>query len=218
VQRAANKARIPIVGVCPRPPRTQPGTDESSRPARDKAFQITQKGYRQSRSRRSNSSDFKPESRAAWAHPMREPTLLSRQLHQTMPADDPGPPRRDVRVLIVDDSGSFRVAARELLEHRGYLVIGEASSAAEAIEAIDNQPPDAVLLDVRLRDESGGVVAAYVRARYPAVAVLLVSADAGEAGRRLDGNVTGAFGPVDKSDLAKLDLTKYWPAPPGRDR
>jgi DNA-binding NarL/FixJ family response regulator len=149
---------------------------------------------------------------------MRELTLSSRQAQRTTPVDVPGSPRRDVRVLIVDDSGPFRVAARELLLHRGYVVIGEASSAAEAIEAIDNQPPDAVLLDVWLRDESGSVVAAYVRARYPAVAVLLVSADADEASRRLDGNATGAFGPVEKSDLAKLDLTKYWPAPPGHDR
>ncbi len=98
---------------------------------------------------------------------MRELTLSSRQSQRTMPSDDPGPPRRDVRVLIVDDSGPFRVAARELLVRRGYLVIGEASSTGEAIEAIDNQPPDAVLLDVRLRDESGSVVAAYLRARYP---------------------------------------------------
>jgi DNA-binding NarL/FixJ family response regulator len=120
--------------------------------------------------------------------------------------------------LIVDDSGPFRIAARELLEHRGYLVIGEASSTREAIEAIDSQPPDAVLLDVRLQDDCGSVVAAYTRARYPAVAILLVSADAGEASRRLDGVATGAFGPVEKSDLAKLDFTAYWPTPPSRDR
>jgi two-component system, chemotaxis family, chemotaxis protein CheY len=149
---------------------------------------------------------------------MRELTLSSRQSQRTMPSDDPGPPRRDVRVLIVDDSGPFRVAARELLVRRGYLVIGEASSTGEAIEAIDNQPPDAVLLDVRLRDESGSVVAAYLRARYPAVAVLLVSADADDAKYRLDGAAIGASGPVQKSDLAKLDFTDYWPAPPGRDR
>ena len=145
---------------------------------------------------------------------MREVTFSRR----TMPADDPGPPRQDVRVLIVDDSGPFRAAARELLEHRGYLVIGEASSVREAIEAIDDQPPDAVLLDVRLDDECGSVVAAHVRARYPAVAVLLVSADAREASRRLDGTVNGAFGPVEKSDLAKLDLARYWPTPLGHGR
>jgi DNA-binding NarL/FixJ family response regulator len=130
-----------------------------------------------------------------------------------MPADGPGSPRREVRVLIVDDSHHFREAARELLEHRGYHVIGEAACAAEAIAVIDSQPPDAVLLDVRLGEESGGHVAAYLRARYPAVAVLLVSADAAEARHYLDGDATGAFGPVDKSELATLDLAQYWPTP-----
>ena len=100
---------------------------------------------------------------------------------------------------------------------RGYLVIGEAGSAGEAIDAIDSQPPDAVLLDVRLADASGGVVAAYLRVRYPAVSVLLVSADAADAAHHLDGGAAGAFGPVDKSELAKIDLSEYWPSPLGRD-
>ena len=86
---------------------------------------------------------------------------------------------------------------------------------SEAIGAIDSQPPDAVLLDVRLQDESGCVVASYLRARYPAVAVLLVSADGADAARYLDGDASGAFGPVEKGQLAKIDLTLYWPAPPG---
>ena len=38
-----------------------------------------------------------------------------------------------VRVLVVDDSAPFRTAARELLRRRGYVVVGEAGNAAEAI-------------------------------------------------------------------------------------
>ncbi len=147
---------------------------------------------------------------------MRELTVLFRQSHtHSMPADAPDSSRREVRVLIVDDSGPFRATARELLEHRGYLVVGEAASVSEAIEAVDSQPPDAVLLDVRLQEASGCVVASYLRARYPAVAVLLVSADGAEAARHLDGGTSGAFGPVDKRELAKVDLAQYWPTPPG---
>jgi two-component system chemotaxis response regulator CheY len=98
-----------------------------------------------------------------------------------MPRVVPGPSHRDVRVLIVHDSRAFRAVARELLERRGYHVIGEAGSACEAIDAIDDHPPDAVLLDVGLQDGSGRAVAAYLRTRYPAVAVRLVSADTGAA-------------------------------------
>jgi CheY-like chemotaxis protein len=124
------------------------------------------------------------------------------------------PPRSDLRVLIVDDSGQFRITARELLESRGYIVIGEAASASEALKEIDAHPPDAVLLDVRLGEESGAVVAAYLRTRYPAVSVLLVSADAPESLGHLDGEAFGAFGPVGKHELARIDLTQFWPAPP----
>jgi CheY-like chemotaxis protein len=117
-------------------------------------------------------------------------------------------------VLIVDDSGQFRITARELLESRGYLVTGEAASASEALMAIDTHPPDAVLLDVRLGEESGAVVAAYLRARYPAVSVLLVSADPPETLGHIDGEVLGAFGPVGKHELARIDLTQCWPPLP----
>jgi CheY-like chemotaxis protein len=142
------------------------------------------------------------------------PSYLLSHAH-SMSADVPDSRRPEVRVLIVDDSAPFRAAARELLEHRGYLIVGEAASVSQAIEAIDSQPPDAVLLDVRLQDESGCVVASYLRARYPAVAVLLVTADGAESARHLDGDTSGAFGPVDKGQLAKVDLSQYWPTPPG---
>ena len=38
-----------------------------------------------------------------------------------------------VRVLIVDDSAPFRSAVRELLARRGYLVVGEADTAARPL-------------------------------------------------------------------------------------
>jgi PleD family two-component response regulator len=52
------------------------------------------------------------------------------------------------RVLIVDDAPVFRQVARELLERRGYTVVGEAGSAASAVDAVEWLAPDAVLLDV----------------------------------------------------------------------
>jgi DNA-binding NarL/FixJ family response regulator len=62
-------------------------------------------------------------------------------------------------VLIVDDQPVFRRAAHELLEARGYAVVGEAGCAAAALQAAKQLEPDAVLLDVRLGDESGHEVA-----------------------------------------------------------
>lgn len=116
------------------------------------------------------------------------------------------------RVLIVDDAPVFRQAARELLERRGYTVVGEADSAASAMDAADRLAPDAILLDLRLPDADGFVLsAALVRAR-PGLAVLLASADrAVPSPARV--RASGARGFVLKSRLAATDLSEFWPSP-----
>jgi DNA-binding NarL/FixJ family response regulator len=57
-------------------------------------------------------------------------------------------------VLVVDDDRNFRKFARELLERAGFSVL-DAADAREALEAVDEQVPQLVLLDVRLPDVSG---------------------------------------------------------------
>ena len=64
------------------------------------------------------------------------------------------------RVLVVDDDPHFRQLARDVLEHRGCVVVGEADTGAAARSAAERLAPDAVLLDVRLPDESGFEVCA----------------------------------------------------------
>jgi DNA-binding NarL/FixJ family response regulator len=83
------------------------------------------------------------------------------------------------RVLIIDDQPVFRQAARDLLEARGYAVVGEADGLATALAAPGRYVPDAVLLDVCLGKESGFDVARALTGARPGLAVLLVSADAG---------------------------------------
>lgn len=62
-------------------------------------------------------------------------------------------------VLIVDDHEGFRRFARRLLEAGGLTVIGEAATAASAIDAARELDPDLVLLDVMLPDRDGFAVA-----------------------------------------------------------
>jgi len=59
------------------------------------------------------------------------------------------------RVLIVDDHGAFRAAARLLLERGGFEVVGEAADGEEAVEAVARLRPDVVLLDVQLPGDDG---------------------------------------------------------------
>ena len=116
--------------------------------------------------------------------------------------------RESVRVLIVDDSGPFREAARRLLERRGYQVVGEADSAAAGFNAVERLKPDAVLLDVRLPDGSGLDLCALLTRDDEAPAVLLVSGNGD-----LDSNRAKARGARDlvaKTELAHIDLQRIW--------
>jgi len=119
-----------------------------------------------------------------------------------------------LRVLIVDDQPVFRRAVRALLEARGYAVVGEAGCAVTALQAAKRLEPDAVLLDVRLGDESGYEVARALTRFDPAPAILLVSCTDQEEG---DEHVRacGARGFLLKGRLAVTDLGRFWPAPPG---
>lgn len=117
-----------------------------------------------------------------------------------------------VRVLIVDDSAPFRTAVRELLARRGYLVVGEADTAARAVEAAERLGPDAVLLDIHLPDGCGFEVSSALTDADPELAVLLTSTDDPSA---WDSRVeaSGARGFVVKSRLARTPLERFWHRP-----
>ncbi len=57
--------------------------------------------------------------------------------------------------LIVDDNESFLQVARGLLEQEGLVVVGVASTSADAVRLVESHDPDVVLVDVFLGDESG---------------------------------------------------------------
>jgi len=113
------------------------------------------------------------------------------------------------RVLVVDDAQPSRSAIRALLTHRGYEVVGEAESAASAIDAVERLAPDALLLNVHLSDGDGFELTARLTAAHPRLAVILTSADfessfyrrAAEAGAR-------TF--VPKAELITLDFAAFW--------
>jgi DNA-binding NarL/FixJ family response regulator len=82
------------------------------------------------------------------------------------------------RVLIVDDHASFRWMVRRLLTTDGFDVVGEAASAAGALEAARELRPDLVLLDVQLPDLDGFQVAEALARQPTAPTVVLISSRA----------------------------------------
>jgi DNA-binding NarL/FixJ family response regulator len=104
-------------------------------------------------------------------------------------------------LLIVDDHASFRVAARKLLEHHGYEIVGEACDGATALEAVRQLRPDAVLLDVQMPDLDGFEVATRLTAGETAPAIVMVSSRDGEDFGDLVER-SGALGFIGKGDLS----------------
>jgi DNA-binding NarL/FixJ family response regulator len=74
---------------------------------------------------------------------------------------------------VVDDSIVPRTAARAMLGTTPELrFVGEASSGAEALRAIDRTKPDLVLMDVHMPDMDGPATAKAVLAKYPATKIV----------------------------------------------
>jgi DNA-binding NarL/FixJ family response regulator len=80
-----------------------------------------------------------------------------------------------LRVVIVDDSSHFLVAARNVLRQEGADVVGTASTIEQALQVAAELRPDVILVDVDLGDESGFDLAERLKAA-DAASVVLISA------------------------------------------
>ncbi|ULA61431.1 MAG: DNA-binding response regulator [Nitrospira sp.] len=80
------------------------------------------------------------------------------------------------RIVLIDDSRMVRLGIREqLLAATDFRIVGEAMSAVEGIEVVEQVIPDLVLLDSRLPDLSGVEACRKLIARDPARRVLMLS-------------------------------------------
>ena len=78
------------------------------------------------------------------------------------------------RVLVVDDEAPIRRALAANLKARGYDV-DLAETGEQALELVARHHPDVVLLDLGLGEVVGFEVLRSIRARYPAVRVLVLT-------------------------------------------
>jgi DNA-binding NarL/FixJ family response regulator len=83
---------------------------------------------------------------------------------------------KTISVFLLDDHEIVRRGVRELIEAEpGLTVVGEASTAAEALQRIPAVRPDVAVLDVRLPDGSGVEVCREVRSQLPGLACLMLT-------------------------------------------
>jgi two-component system nitrogen regulation response regulator GlnG len=127
---------------------------------------------------------------------------------------------RTLTVLLVDDDDSWRASLERWLSALGMRSVGlaEATPVAEAIAA---HHPDVVLLDVHLPHADGLRVLADVRARWPALPVVVMTAFGGREteARARDAGATGYLDkPFRMEQLAAHVFRAIHGCAPPRDR
>lgn len=84
----------------------------------------------------------------------------------------PGAGDEDIAVLVVDDEAVIRRSLRRRLRYEGWTVF-EAASGPDALAALERQPCDLVVLDIKMPGMDGMEVLRRIRAERPSVAVVM---------------------------------------------
>jgi DNA-binding NarL/FixJ family response regulator len=84
---------------------------------------------------------------------------------------------KPIRVLLADDHAIVRAGIRQFLERAGDIqIIAEADDGEVAQNLIQQRQPDVAVLDIQMPKASGIEVTRWVRANYPKVGVLILTA------------------------------------------
>ncbi|MFH0788150.1 MAG: ATP-binding protein [Pseudomonadota bacterium] len=80
------------------------------------------------------------------------------------------------KILIVEDEGIIAIDLKSCVEDSGYTVLACVDSAEEALELIEQEPPDLVLMDIVLKGQMNGIsAAALIRSRW-GIPVIFITA------------------------------------------
>jgi DNA-binding NarL/FixJ family response regulator len=86
-----------------------------------------------------------------------------------------------IRILLVEDHALVRAGIRELLNKIEHVtVVGESSTGREALEALQSQPVDIVLMDIAMPDMSGLEALTRIRQLQQSIRVIMLSMYANE--------------------------------------
>jgi DNA-binding NarL/FixJ family response regulator len=101
-----------------------------------------------------------------------------------------------IRVFLLDDHEVVRRGVKELLEaEQDIVVVGEASTAQQALDRVPAVRPQVAVLDVRLPDGDGVTVCRELRSRMPELACLMLTSFADDEAL-YDAILAGAAGYV----------------------
>lgn len=109
-----------------------------------------------------------------------------------------------VRILVVDDNPAVRHYLRALLEQQSaWQVCDEARTGKEALQRVEKNPPDMILLDFQMPDLNGLDVARQVMRLFPEIPILMVTI---HLSRQLaeEARKAGIRGACAKSDVGSI--------------
>jgi len=79
------------------------------------------------------------------------------------------------KILVVDDEQSHRMMLKAVLMKEGYEII-EADDGVSAIKAVENEPFDLILMDIRMTDMDGIEAMKEIRKMSPSIPVVMMTA------------------------------------------
>src|SRR4051812_5425533 len=92
----------------------------------------------------------------------------------TTPADKAN--RKAARILIVDDHPLVCRGLGQLIsEEPGLELVGHASESSEAMRLVEQEKPTLMVVDISLKDSNGLELVKQIKARFPAVKMLVSS-------------------------------------------
>jgi NarL family two-component system response regulator LiaR len=84
---------------------------------------------------------------------------------------------KSIRIMVADDHALVREGIKELLEReKDMVVVGEASDGDEAIRLADTLNPDIILMDIAMPKIDGIEATKRIKADYPNITVLVLTA------------------------------------------
>ena len=112
--------------------------------------------------------------------------------------------RKPRPILLVDDDPAIRDVVRQVLVDHGFRVV-EAQGGAEALRAIDTEPPAMIVLDVQMPGIDGPALARELRTRLRRVPLVILTGVA-DPKREADRCNAEAYlrKPFDADDLVRL--------------
>lgn len=83
-----------------------------------------------------------------------------------------------MRILLADDHSLFAEGLQELLQARGYPVVGCASNGLEALQMTRELHPDVILMDVRMPVCDGLEATRLIKTEFPEISIVMLTASA----------------------------------------